>query len=778
MIIISEIIITAIASLAFGLLLVLSALRFRSRELIVFHLALYIVLGLLLSITHLMIALSFMPLDIGLSYQQIAGITLLAMILALGALTLNFLKKQRGGLITYWVVALIVFTLWALTAFNSSWTTWENVIANLDLSQDLAANYSLNLIGSPAQMIAGLGWCMSIAIALIGLGLDLRKRQLTQYRNRLWYWLIATALLSLSGSTWFINPLLFSSVGLGLLLIGSILVGYTVLSYQAPDLRLLLLRAMRHSGVTAILTSVFFAGLAAAITINRRYESDPTNVLVWSVIIAVILANFFPIVARFSHRLITVLLFRRQQYDDKRVIQHYSQRISTALDMKRLSDVVINLMIETLGLEQGIVFISERSATGEITLRPLSSVGVSEVTSGHLALESPIIDYLRQGKKSLSQYDIDVLPEFRKLSDQERQWFSSLGMELFIPIMRQHELEGLLAFGPQPAGTAYYDEDLDLMTALADQTALAMDSARLFEQLRIVNDEVGGLTEQLAHLDGTKSDFLSIASHELRTPLTHIHGYSRMLLDLTEEELKDPSYVKTLIEGVVKGSERMTDVLDLMFDVTEANVGEMRLFTGPVNLEEVIEQASRSFLPAMDERRIAFGYDCRNLPVVEADGTRLVQAMENLISNAIKYTPDGGTIKIEGRPTVLDNVGSAVEIIVSDTGIGIDPEEHERIFEKFYRIGDTMHHSTGKTKFKGAGPGLGLTLIKGIAEAHGGTVLVESLGYDEVNCPGSKFYFIIPLHPIKTDDQAAQVTEQANIETRHWRRSDLMAKKN
>jgi signal transduction histidine kinase len=446
--------------------------------------------------------------------------------------------------------------------------------------------------------------------------------------------------------------------------------------------------------------------------------------------------------------------------------------------MKRLSDVVINLMIETLGLEQGIVFISERSATGEITLRPLSSVGVSEVTSGHLALESPIIDYLRQGKKSLSQYDIDVLPEFRKLSDQERQWFSSLGMELFIPIMRQHELEGLLAFGPQPAGTAYYDEDLDLMTALADQTALAMDSARLFEQLRIVNDEVGGLTEQLAHLDGTKSDFLSIASHELRTPLTHIHGYSRMLLDLTEEELKDPSYVKTLIEGVVKGSERMTDVLDLMFDVTEANVGEMRLFTGPVNLEEVIEQASRSFLPAMDERRIAFGYDCRNLPVVEADGTRLVQAMENLISNAIKYTPDGGTIKIEGRPTVLDNVGSAVEIIVSDTGIGIDPEEHERIFEKFYRIGDTMHHSTGKTKFKGAGPGLGLTLIKGIAEAHGGTVLVESLGYDEVNCPGSKFYFIIPLHPIKTDDQAAQVTEQANIETRHWRRSDLMAKKN
>ncbi|MBI1881226.1 MAG: HAMP domain-containing histidine kinase [Chloroflexi bacterium] len=339
-------------------------------------------------------------------------------------------------------------------------------------------------------------------------------------------------------------------------------------------------------------------------------------------------------------------------------------------------------------------------------------------------------------------------------------------------ILLQHELIGLLAFGPQPQGTAYYEEDLELMTALAERVAPAIDNARLFEQLAVINQEVGLLSDQLAGLDQDKADFLSIASHELRTPLTHIHGYSRMLLDLTEDELKDPAYVKTIIQGVAKGSERMKDVVDMMFDVTEANIGEMNLFLGPVALEEVLEQACRPFLPTLDQRRIAFSKSGINeLPALEADGTRLVQAFENLIGNAIKYTPDGGMIKVEGRSIEADGLGPAVEIVVSDTGIGIDPEHHERVFEKFFRVDDTLHHSTGKTKFKGAGPGLGLTLVKGIAEAHGGRVWVESLGHDEINYPGSKFFFIIPVKRVVPQE----APKQSAIETRHWRRKDIQA---
>jgi signal transduction histidine kinase len=189
-----------------------------------------------------------------------------------------------------------------------------------------------------------------------------------------------------------------------------------------------------------------------------------------------------------------------------------------------------------------------------------------------------------------------------------------------------------------------------------------------------------------------------------------------------------------------------------------------------VALEDVIEQASRPFLPALDQRRIAFSKTgIQELPSIEADGTRLVQAFENLIGNAVKYTPDGGMIKVEGRAVEADGLGPAVEIVVEDTGIGIDPEHHERIFEKFFRVDDTLHHSTGKTKFKGAGPGLGLTLVRGIAEAHGGRVWVESLGHDEINFPGSKFFFVIPIKRLPPQE----VPKQSAIETRHWRRKDM-----
>ena len=207
-----------------------------------------------------------------------------------------------------------------------------------------------------------------------------------------------------------------------------------------------------------------------------------------------------------------------------------------------------------------------------------------------------------------------------------------------------------------------------------------------------------------------------------------------------------------------------------MFDVTEVNVGDLSLLLGPVDLPDMFNQACGPFLTAMDERRIAFDKQgVEDLPVIQADGGRLVQAMENLLSNAIKYTPDGGKITLKVSTIVLENLGSAVEILVEDSGIGIDPENHEKIFEKFFRVGDTDHHSTGRTKFKGAGPGLGLTLVKGIAEAHGGQVWVESPGHNEETYPGSKFFFVVPLHPASPINNKTKNQKQSQIETVHRR---------
>jgi signal transduction histidine kinase len=105
-----------------------------------------------------------------------------------------------------------------------------------------------------------------------------------------------------------------------------------------------------------------------------------------------------------------------------------------------------------------------------------------------------------------------------------------------------------------------------------------------------------------------------------------------------------------------------------------------------------------------------------------------------------------------------------VEIIIEDTGIGIDPDDHTRIFEKFSSLGESSLHSSGKTKFRGGGPGLGLPITKGILEAHGGAIWVESEGYDELKCPGSKFHILLPLRKQPPDGKMAKLF-RSSVET-------------
>ena len=132
--------------------------------------------------------------------------------------------------------------------------------------------------------------------------------------------------------------------------------------------------------------------------------------------------------------------------------------------------------------------------------------------------------------------------------------------------------------------------------------------------------------------------------------------------------------------------------------------------------------------------------------MIYGDSERLHQALENVLANAIKFTPDHGTITIDGRL-----LPGFVEITFTDTGIGISTENQALIFDKFGQLGRTDLHSSGKTKFKGGGPGLGLSISKGIIEAHGGTIWVESEGYDEVKLPGSTFHILLPTRTEPTD---------------------------
>lgn len=247
----------------------------------------------------------------------------------------------------------------------------------------------------------------------------------------------------------------------------------------------------------------------------------------------------------------------------------------------------------------------------------------------------------------------------------------------------------------------------------------------------------------LKQMDKIKSNFIQISAHELRTPLTLVMGYSQML----EQDAKENPELAGLAHGILEGAERMTDVVESMLDVSRIDSDALNLKRIQMEVKGVIRKVYKSYEKALKERNISFETNgLEELPSICADPELLQKVFSHLIMNAIKFTPDGGAVRVAGRFLNGDEPPQ-VELEVRDTGIGIAPEMKSVIFNKFSQTGEVLMHSSGKTKFKGGGPGLGLAIARGIVQAHGGRIRVESPGHDEVNFPGSSFFVSLPVQP-------------------------------
>lgn len=284
----------------------------------------------------------------------------------------------------------------------------------------------------------------------------------------------------------------------------------------------------------------------------------------------------------------------------------------------------------------------------------------------------------------------------------------------------------------QRTGIRSNDEIGALATIFDEMTANLQDRTQELERTNRI----------LEQMDRTKSSFIHISAHELRTPLTLIQGYSYMLQQMS----KDDPELETLSKGLMDGYDRMEEVVSSMLDVSKIDSKSLKMSKKDTNLNFVIGKAHKNFKPALKERKLQFtveGLD--TLPKVPADADMLFKVFYHVFMNAIKFTPDGGKIKVSGK-TINESVnGAKVEIAVNDTGIGVAQQNHELVFEKFYQTGEVLLHSSGKTKFKGGGPGLGLAIARGIVEAHGGGIWLDSPGYDEEKNPGTTVYVRLPV---------------------------------
>ncbi len=261
---------------------------------------------------------------------------------------------------------------------------------------------------------------------------------------------------------------------------------------------------------------------------------------------------------------------------------------------------------------------------------------------------------------------------------------------------------------------------------------------RKFAELKVAYD-------RLKHLELAKSNFISVASHELRTPLTVVHSYTQMLQILPS--IKQDPQAAELLEGVTRGVARLQEIMNDMVSVIRVELSDQATNFVPISIRSVIRGVEAEQNKSLVDRNLVLDTAIApDLPMVSGDAKQLHSALSRIVKNAIKYTPDGGHIQIEAR--VLKNADDDrqpfVQIVVADTGVGIAAEKQKMIFDKFSTAEDVALHSTGSTKFMGGGAGLGLTIAKGVIEAHGGRIWVESEGFDKDRLPGSKFFILLP----------------------------------
>ena len=243
---------------------------------------------------------------------------------------------------------------------------------------------------------------------------------------------------------------------------------------------------------------------------------------------------------------------------------------------------------------------------------------------------------------------------------------------------------------------------------------------------------------ELRRLENIRKDFVANVSHELRTPLTSIKGYIEALLDGAKD---DPGTSTKFLEIILKQSDRLNLILEDLLQLSKIESGQILFKREPLQIQRVIERTLAMIKPLADKKgHRLLSFIARDLPAVLGDEDRLMQVLSNLLDNAVKYTPGNGTITVAAHPVADDlerpTIVTALELSVTDTGLGIPEQDRPRVFERFYRVDKARSREMG-------GTGLGLAIVKHIVEGLGGRVWVEA------NAPtGSRFVVRLPIQHI------------------------------
>ncbi|MBK6647357.1 MAG: GAF domain-containing protein [Anaerolineales bacterium] len=392
------------------------------------------------------------------------------------------------------------------------------------------------------------------------------------------------------------------------------------------------------------------------------------------------------------------------------VMQRIDRELNASLEMDRAMRITLDWALRQSAAGAGLIGILE-----ETNLRVMAHQGLDEQMAALgerllMKIELPSMTAaIETGLPQRAEVAVEASRNKLLMASQN---------QMVIPIRRETTVIGLLYL--ESSGDA--QADLDFLTRLTDHAAIAISNAQLYSQVQRANE--------------AKSEFVSLVAHELKNPMTSIKGYTDLLASGAVGQITDMqgNFLTTIKSNV----ERMSTLVSDLNDNSKIEAGKLRLEFKATKIVDLVEEVIRTFTRQLEEKKQSLNLNVpSNLPAMWADRVRVAQVLTNLVSNAYKYTPEGGLIHVgveesqnqwdaDGAPRVL-------HIWVKDSGIGMAPEDQQKIFQKFFRSDDPKARES-------PGTGLGLNITKSLVEMQGGRIWFES----EYRM-GTAFHFTVPV---------------------------------